>query len=214
MLSAAAMVLLSEQQGEPASARFETQQQSNWYWCASRRSACMCQQHSCTGTKHHRWHVSSRQHNCSISCAKQHLPPVQAAAQPSAVMLRGSTRAAGIVLPKLCTHGATDVSVQAGFGADIGLEKFMNIKCRASGLKPDAAGEAHSGVLHAGITPVPLTCCRPAALPAAMILQSAVALCVELHACLLVLYTCAVLCCSHCGSYPCAHTLDALDLVL
>jgi formyltetrahydrofolate synthetase len=29
--------------------------------------------------------------------------------------------------------------VQAGFGADIGLEKFMNIKCRASGLAPDAA---------------------------------------------------------------------------
>lgn len=28
---------------------------------------------------------------------------------------------------------------QAGFGADIGMEKFMNIKCRASGLKPDAA---------------------------------------------------------------------------
>lgn len=33
-------------------------------------------------------------------------------------------------------------ALQAGFGADIGLEKFMNIKCRASGLKPDAAGGA------------------------------------------------------------------------
>eukprot|EP00878_Enallax_costatus_P016378 GHUV01017179.1.p1 GENE.GHUV01017179.1~~GHUV01017179.1.p1 ORF type:complete len:479 (+),score=140.05 GHUV01017179.1:157-1593(+) len=31
------------------------------------------------------------------------------------------------------------VITEAGFGADIGLEKFMNIKCRASGLKPDAA---------------------------------------------------------------------------
>jgi len=30
------------------------------------------------------------------------------------------------------------VVTEAGFGADIGLEKFMNIKCRASGLKPDA----------------------------------------------------------------------------
>jgi len=29
--------------------------------------------------------------------------------------------------------------VQAGFGADIGLEKFCNIKCRQSGLKPDCA---------------------------------------------------------------------------
>lgn len=25
---------------------------------------------------------------------------------------------------------------EAGFGADIGLEKFMNIKCRTSGLTP------------------------------------------------------------------------------
>ena len=30
------------------------------------------------------------------------------------------------------------VVTEAGFGADIGLEKFMNIKCRASGLRPDA----------------------------------------------------------------------------
>lgn len=28
---------------------------------------------------------------------------------------------------------------EAGFGADIGAEKFLNIKCRYSGLKPDAA---------------------------------------------------------------------------
>mmetsp|Transcript_21125 Transcript_21125/g.58609 ORF Transcript_21125/g.58609 Transcript_21125/m.58609 type:complete len:648 (+) Transcript_21125:252-2195(+) len=30
------------------------------------------------------------------------------------------------------------VVTEAGFGADIGMEKFMNIKCRASGLKPSA----------------------------------------------------------------------------
>ncbi|KAG2498479.1 hypothetical protein HYH03_003732 [Edaphochlamys debaryana] len=29
------------------------------------------------------------------------------------------------------------VITEAGFGADIGMEKFMNIKCRASGLAPD-----------------------------------------------------------------------------
>ena len=42
---------------------------------------------------------------------------------------------------------------EAGFGADIGAEKFFNIKCRTSGLKPDAAVvvctiralKAHSG---------------------------------------------------------------------
>mmetsp|Transcript_7526 Transcript_7526/g.46261 ORF Transcript_7526/g.46261 Transcript_7526/m.46261 type:complete len:636 (-) Transcript_7526:952-2859(-) len=31
------------------------------------------------------------------------------------------------------------VVTEAGFGADIGLEKFVNIKCRYSGMKPDAA---------------------------------------------------------------------------
>jgi len=31
------------------------------------------------------------------------------------------------------------VVTEAGFGADIGLEKFCNIKCRQSGLKPDCA---------------------------------------------------------------------------
>uniref|UniRef100_A0AAQ4PSW7 formate--tetrahydrofolate ligase n=1 Tax=Gasterosteus aculeatus aculeatus TaxID=481459 RepID=A0AAQ4PSW7_GASAC len=30
------------------------------------------------------------------------------------------------------------VVTEAGFGADIGMEKFFNIKCRASGLRPDA----------------------------------------------------------------------------
>lgn len=30
------------------------------------------------------------------------------------------------------------VLTEAGFGADIGMEKFFNIKCRASGLQPDA----------------------------------------------------------------------------
>jgi len=31
------------------------------------------------------------------------------------------------------------VVTEAGFGADMGAEKFFNIKCRSSGLKPDAA---------------------------------------------------------------------------
>ena len=30
------------------------------------------------------------------------------------------------------------VVTEAGFGSDIGMEKFMNIKCRTSGLKPDS----------------------------------------------------------------------------
>ena len=31
------------------------------------------------------------------------------------------------------------VVTEAGFGSDIGFEKFCNIKCRYSGLKPNAA---------------------------------------------------------------------------
>ena len=31
------------------------------------------------------------------------------------------------------------VLTEAGFGADIGLEKFMNLKCRSSGMKPHCA---------------------------------------------------------------------------
>ncbi|MDI6712636.1 MAG: formate--tetrahydrofolate ligase [Anaerosomatales bacterium] len=50
--------------------------------------------------------------------------------------------------------GLADVVItESGFGADLGFEKFANIKCRASGLKPDAAVlvctvraiKAHSG---------------------------------------------------------------------
>ncbi|MBB5221368.1 formate--tetrahydrofolate ligase [Amaricoccus macauensis] len=36
--------------------------------------------------------------------------------------------------------GLADIVVtEAGFGADLGAEKFMDIKCRAAGLRPDAA---------------------------------------------------------------------------
>jgi methylenetetrahydrofolate dehydrogenase (NADP+)/methenyltetrahydrofolate cyclohydrolase/formyltetrahydrofolate synthetase len=31
------------------------------------------------------------------------------------------------------------VLTEGGFGADMGMEKFCNIKCRVSGLRPDAA---------------------------------------------------------------------------
>ena len=30
------------------------------------------------------------------------------------------------------------VVTEAGFGADLGAEKFLDIKCRMAGLKPDA----------------------------------------------------------------------------
>ncbi len=50
-------------------------------------------------------------------------------------------------------HAGDYLITEAGFGADMGAERFFNIKCRASGLKPDAAVlvatvralKAHSG---------------------------------------------------------------------
>lgn len=58
------------------------------------------------------------------------------------------------VVADLIGIGTADVLVtEAGFGSDMGAERFFNIKCRASGLKPDAAVvvatvralKAHSG---------------------------------------------------------------------
>ncbi len=42
---------------------------------------------------------------------------------------------------------------QAGFGADIGMEKFMNIKCRYSGLTPSAAVIVATGTRRAPRAP-------------------------------------------------------------
>lgn len=48
------------------------------------------------------------------------------------------------------------VLTEAGFGADMGCEKFFNIKCRASGLKPDAAAivaTVRALKFHGGVAP-------------------------------------------------------------
>lgn len=58
------------------------------------------------------------------------------------------------------------VVTEAGFGADIGLEKFMNIKCRASGLAPDAAvivATVRALKMHGGGPPVSAGTPLPAA---------------------------------------------------
>ncbi len=51
---------------------------------------------------------------------------------------------------KLCDYVVTE----AGFGADLGAEKFFNIKCRKSGLQPDAAvivATARALKMHGGV---------------------------------------------------------------
>ena len=44
-----------------------------------------------------------------------------------------------ILATKTALHLADYVVTEAGFGADLGAEKFLDIKCRFAGLKPDAA---------------------------------------------------------------------------
>lgn len=43
-----------------------------------------------------------------------------------------------VIATKLALKHADYVVTEAGFGADLGAEKFLDIKCRLSGLKPDA----------------------------------------------------------------------------
>ncbi len=58
-----------------------------------------------------------------------------------------------ILADRIALRVSDYVVTEAGFGADMGCEKFFNIKCRQSGLKPDAAVlvvtvralKAHSG---------------------------------------------------------------------
>jgi len=58
-----------------------------------------------------------------------------------------------VVADRIGIHAGDYLITEAGFGADMGAERFFNIKCRASGLRPDAAVvvatvralKAHSG---------------------------------------------------------------------
>ncbi len=43
-----------------------------------------------------------------------------------------------VIATKLAMRLSDYTVTEAGFGADLGAEKFMNIKCRKSGIKPDA----------------------------------------------------------------------------
>ncbi|MCY7324993.1 MAG: formate--tetrahydrofolate ligase, partial [Microbacteriaceae bacterium] len=50
-----------------------------------------------------------------------------------------ATGNSSVVADLIGIHAGDYLITEAGFGADIGAEKFFNIKCRASGLAPDAA---------------------------------------------------------------------------
>jgi formate--tetrahydrofolate ligase len=64
-----------------------------------------------------------------------------------------ATGNSSVVADLIGIHAGDYLITEAGFGADMGAERFFNIKCRASGLSPDAAVvvatvralKAHSG---------------------------------------------------------------------
>ncbi|MEX2161976.1 MAG: formate--tetrahydrofolate ligase [Anaerolineales bacterium] len=61
--------------------------------------------------------------------------PVFVHAGPFANIAHGNS---SIIADRIALKIADFVVTEAGFGADIGMEKFMDIKCRYSGLRPDA----------------------------------------------------------------------------
>jgi len=64
-----------------------------------------------------------------------------------------ATGNSSVIADLIGIHAGDYLVTEAGFGADMGAERFFNIKCRASGLQPDAAVvvatvralKAHSG---------------------------------------------------------------------
>lgn len=63
--------------------------------------------------------------------------PVLVHAGPFANIAHGNSSVVADMLALKLVGPDGLVVTEAGFGADIGAEKFMNIKCRSSGLKPD-----------------------------------------------------------------------------
>ena len=60
--------------------------------------------------------------------------PVLVHAGPFANIAHGNS---SVIADQIAVKLADYVVTESGFGADIGAEKFMDIKCRTSGLKPD-----------------------------------------------------------------------------
>ena len=79
--------------------------------------------------------------------------PVLVHAGPFGNIAHGNS---SVVADLIGIHSGEFLITEAGFGADMGAERFFNIKCRASGLTPDAAVvvatvralKAHSGQHH------------------------------------------------------------------
>jgi formate--tetrahydrofolate ligase len=62
--------------------------------------------------------------------------PVLVHAGPFGNIAHGNS---SVIADLIGIHCGDYLVTEAGFGADMGAERFFNIKCRASGLQPDAA---------------------------------------------------------------------------
>ncbi len=77
--------------------------------------------------------------------------PVLVHAGPFGNIAHGNS---SIVADMIGIHGGDFLVTEAGFGADMGAERFFNIKCRTSGLTPDAAvvvATVRALKLHSGV---------------------------------------------------------------
>ncbi|MGQ9903824.1 MAG: formate--tetrahydrofolate ligase [Anaerolineae bacterium] len=77
--------------------------------------------------------------------------PVFVHAGPFANIAHGNS---SIVADQIALKLADYVVTESGFGADLGMEKFMDIKCRVSGLKPDCVvlvATARALKMHGGV---------------------------------------------------------------
>ncbi|MCX7914895.1 MAG: formate--tetrahydrofolate ligase, partial [Verrucomicrobiae bacterium] len=76
-----------------------------------------------------------------------------------------------ILATKLALRLAPYVVTEAGFGADLGAEKFLNIKCRQHGLRPDAVvivATVRALKMHGGVAKTDLAEPNPAAVEKGM----------------------------------------------
>jgi formate--tetrahydrofolate ligase len=76
-----------------------------------------------------------------------------------------------VTATKLGLHLADYTVTEAGFGADLGAEKFLNIKCRKTGLRPDVAvlvATIRALKYHGGVSTNDLRQPNPSALKAGM----------------------------------------------
>ena len=82
------------------------------------------------------WRCCCARRSCRTSCRRSRATPRSSTAGPSPTSPTAATR--WWRRAPRCALGDIVVT-EAGFGADLGAEKFFDIKCRKAGLAPDAA---------------------------------------------------------------------------